>query len=129
MKYEWIDIEAYESWNALKKHVEEMLVGFGDKFVINFAWLLTYNQAHSHYGLGKVSEELEDYSQASAHFQKSLKIYKESNDHYYRDMTLVSLFRIYQDTKDDNLLAKVAQCLNSTVGEVAQLFDQFNKST
>jgi len=37
MKYEWIDIEAYESWNALKKHVEEMLVGFGDKFVINFA--------------------------------------------------------------------------------------------
>lgn len=37
MKYEWIDIEAYESWQALVNHVEEMLVGFGDKFVINFA--------------------------------------------------------------------------------------------
>ena len=37
MKYEWIDIEAYESWQTLRKHVEEMLVGFGDKFVINFA--------------------------------------------------------------------------------------------
>ena len=37
MKYEWIEIEAYESWASLKRHVEEMLVGFGDKFVINFA--------------------------------------------------------------------------------------------
>ncbi|MEO1445152.1 MAG: IS630 family transposase [Cyanobacteria bacterium J06635_11] len=37
MKYEWIEIEAYESWNTLKNHVEEMLVGFGGKFVINFA--------------------------------------------------------------------------------------------
>ena len=37
MKYEWINIEAYESWQALRNYVEEMLVGFGDKFVINFA--------------------------------------------------------------------------------------------
>lgn len=37
MKYEWIDIEAYESLQTLKNHVEEMLVGFGNKFVINFA--------------------------------------------------------------------------------------------
>lgn len=37
MKYEWIDIKAYESWENLKNHVEEMLVGFGSKFVINFA--------------------------------------------------------------------------------------------
>lgn len=37
MKYEWIDINAYENWKTLKNHVEEMLVGFGDKFVINFA--------------------------------------------------------------------------------------------
>ena len=25
MKYEWIDIKAYESWKSLKQHVEEML--------------------------------------------------------------------------------------------------------
>ncbi len=37
MKYEWIDIKAYESWQSLTNHVEEMRVGFGDKFVINFA--------------------------------------------------------------------------------------------
>ncbi|MBE9064113.1 transposase [cf. Phormidesmis sp. LEGE 11477] len=37
MKYEWIEIEAYQSWESLKRHVEAMLVGFGDKFVINFA--------------------------------------------------------------------------------------------
>lgn len=37
MKYEWFDINAYQSWESLKNHVEEMLVRFGDKFVINFA--------------------------------------------------------------------------------------------
>lgn len=37
MKYEWIDINAYESWNSLTTHVEKMLVGFGNEFVINFA--------------------------------------------------------------------------------------------
>ncbi|MEM9486859.1 MAG: IS630 family transposase [Cyanobacteria bacterium P01_F01_bin.116] len=37
MKYEWIDIAAYESWQSLKNHVEEMLIGFGKEFVINFA--------------------------------------------------------------------------------------------
>ena len=37
MKYEWIEITAYESWQSLKNHVEEMLIGFGKDFVINFA--------------------------------------------------------------------------------------------
>ena len=37
MKYEWIEIAAYESWQSLKNHVEEMLIGFGKDFVINFA--------------------------------------------------------------------------------------------
>ena len=37
MKYEWIEIGAYENWRSLKNHVEEMLIGFGKDFVINFA--------------------------------------------------------------------------------------------
>jgi transposase len=37
MKYEWIDISAYENWQSLINHVEEMLIGFGKDFVINFA--------------------------------------------------------------------------------------------
>jgi transposase len=37
MKYEWIDLKAYESWQSLTNHVEKMLVGFGKEFVINFA--------------------------------------------------------------------------------------------
>ncbi len=37
MKYKWIDFKAYESWQSLVNHVEKMLVGFGDEFVINFA--------------------------------------------------------------------------------------------
>jgi transposase len=36
MKYEWLDLKAYENWQSLKNHVEKMLVGFGKKFVINF---------------------------------------------------------------------------------------------
>ena len=37
MKYEWIELKAYQSWESLKAYVEEMLVGYGEKFVINFA--------------------------------------------------------------------------------------------
>lgn len=37
MKYKWIELDAYESWKSLVNRVEEMLIGFGDKFVINFA--------------------------------------------------------------------------------------------
>lgn len=37
MKYEWIEITAYENWQSLINHVEEMLIGFGKDFVINFA--------------------------------------------------------------------------------------------
>ena len=37
MKYDWLEITAYESWQRLREHVEEMLRGFGQDFVINFA--------------------------------------------------------------------------------------------
>ena len=37
MKYEWIEIVAYENWRSLKNHVEKMLIGFGKDVVINFA--------------------------------------------------------------------------------------------
>lgn len=37
MKYEWIELKAYQSWESLKAYVEEMLIGYGEKFVINFA--------------------------------------------------------------------------------------------
>ncbi|MEL6225162.1 MAG: transposase, partial [Cyanobacteria bacterium J06627_8] len=37
MKYEWMDISAYESWHHLGRHVEKMLTGYGKDFVISFA--------------------------------------------------------------------------------------------
>ena len=37
MKYDWLEAKAYESWQSLRNHVEEMLRGFGQDFVINFA--------------------------------------------------------------------------------------------
>jgi transposase len=37
MKYEWIELNAYESWESLVAYVEKVLRGFGEQYVINFA--------------------------------------------------------------------------------------------
>lgn len=37
MKYEWIEIDAYENWTTLVNYVEKVLREFGNKYVINFA--------------------------------------------------------------------------------------------
>ena len=37
MKYEWIEIDAYSSWQNLVNYVEKVLQDFGKKYVINFA--------------------------------------------------------------------------------------------
>jgi transposase len=36
IKYEWIEISAYRSWQSLVDYVEKVLREFGDKYVINF---------------------------------------------------------------------------------------------
>ena len=36
MKYEWLEVEAYKSWESLRAHVETMLREFEEEFVINF---------------------------------------------------------------------------------------------
>jgi transposase len=37
MKYEWIELDAYESWDKLVDYVEKVLKNFGEEYVINFA--------------------------------------------------------------------------------------------
>jgi transposase len=37
IKYEWIEIEAYENWNSLVKYVKNVLNNVGSQYVINFA--------------------------------------------------------------------------------------------
>lgn len=37
MKYEWIEIDAYSSWQNLVNYVEKIIRDFGEKYVINFA--------------------------------------------------------------------------------------------
>ena len=37
MKYEWIEKEAYLSWNNLVEYVEKVLKHFGTEYTINFA--------------------------------------------------------------------------------------------
>ena len=36
MKYEWIGFDAYQSYKQLVEWVDEMLIGFGQKYIINF---------------------------------------------------------------------------------------------
>ena len=35
--YEWIELNAYESWDSLVSHVEKVLRDFGSNYVIDFA--------------------------------------------------------------------------------------------
>ena len=37
IKYEWIEIEAYSSWESLVEYVEKVLREFGTEYIINFA--------------------------------------------------------------------------------------------
>ncbi|MGV0028090.1 hypothetical protein [Phormidesmis priestleyi] len=37
MKYEWSELNAYESLGKLGEYVEKVLKGFGEKYMINFA--------------------------------------------------------------------------------------------
>lgn len=37
IKYEWIEIEVYRSWESLVAYVEKVLVGVGTEYIINFA--------------------------------------------------------------------------------------------
>ena len=41
MKYEWIELNAYESLDKLAAYIEKVLKGFGKEYIINFAWPLT----------------------------------------------------------------------------------------
>ena len=37
MKYEWIELNAYEFWDSLVSYVEKVLRDFGSNYVIDFA--------------------------------------------------------------------------------------------
>lgn len=37
IKYKWLEIDAYESWNSLVEAVEDILRNFGEEYIINFA--------------------------------------------------------------------------------------------
>lgn len=36
IKYEWIEVGAYENWNSLLKYLEKVLDNLGQQYVINF---------------------------------------------------------------------------------------------
>jgi hypothetical protein len=40
MKYEWLEIEAYLSWENLVLSVENILSNYGTEYVINFVQVL-----------------------------------------------------------------------------------------
>ncbi|NEP28150.1 transposase, partial [Moorena sp. SIO3I6] len=36
IKYEWIEIDAYENWKSFLKYLKKVLNNFGEEYVINF---------------------------------------------------------------------------------------------
>ncbi len=36
IKYEWIEIDAYENWDSFLKYLKKVLDNFGEEYVINF---------------------------------------------------------------------------------------------
>ncbi|MEA5511145.1 IS630 family transposase, partial [Crocosphaera sp. UHCC 0190] len=36
IKYEWIEVEAYDNWNSLLSYLKKVLDNFGKDYVINF---------------------------------------------------------------------------------------------
>ena len=36
MKYEWIDFDAYTGWKYYVEYIEEIIIHYGTKYVINF---------------------------------------------------------------------------------------------
>jgi len=37
IKYEWIELQAYKSWNDFVEYIENVIKNFGIKYKINFA--------------------------------------------------------------------------------------------
>ena len=37
IKYEWIELQAYKSWNNLVEYIENVIKNFGIEYKINFA--------------------------------------------------------------------------------------------
>lgn len=86
-----------------------------------------YSQAGTYGQLGLLAEAQKDYAQAQQSLQKALEIFIEFNDQHSTAMAVRSLARLHQATQDDTLIADVAQCLNTTVEEVSQLFERLQE--
>ena len=87
-----------------------------------------YSQANTYGQLGLLAKAQEDYAQAQQHLIQALKIFIEFNDTHSTEIALGELSRIYKVTQDASLLTEIAQCLNTTVEEATQLFEQFSES-
>lgn len=46
MKYEWIKVEAYESWTSLLNYLKKVLDNFGTEYLINFVQALMTSRRH-----------------------------------------------------------------------------------
>ena len=85
-----------------------------------------YSQAGTYHQLGIVAQELREYEQARGHYQQALRTFVEFNDNHNAVIVLNSFNRLYQTTQNNDVLTDVAECLNSTVEEVSQLFENLN---
>ena len=64
-----------------------------------------------------------DLQEASKAYLQDLQITIEFNDEHGLGISLRNLARFHREFADDDFLAAVAQCLNTTPAEVKQRFD------
>ena len=106
----------YEQARAHYQQALDIKVEYGNR----------YSQASAYDQLGLLAEAEENYARAQKHLQQALEVFVEFGDEYSVEIVISSLARIYEETQNHSLLANVAQCLNSTVEEVTQRFDELN---
>ena len=106
------ELREYEQARSHYQQALDIKIEFNDR----------YSQASTYGQLGLLAEAQEDYAQAQQQLIQALTIFVEFNDQHSASIAISSLARFYKATQDDTLLTEVAQCLNSTVEEVAQLF-------
>ncbi|MFP4296704.1 MAG: tetratricopeptide repeat protein [Spirulinaceae cyanobacterium] len=70
-----------------------------------------YEQAGTYHQIGLLAAAQENYPEATKNLLLALQIFGQFNDSYNAQITLGNLARIYQQTQDESIFAKIAKVL------------------
>ena len=104
--------EELREWEEARRNYREALEIFiqcGDRL----------SQAKTYHNLGVVAEELEEFSEAKANYLQGLQNFAEFNDTYrIQTFSIPALYRLYNKTQDETIIASIASILGVTEEKV-----------